>query len=333
MAVMAGTDLSLAEVLKRTQADDKTMAVAELLAQTNEMIEDIPFMPSNGNTKHTVGVRTGLPDVYYRLLGRGVPRSKSRTSTVEEPMALMEAYAQVDTEVARLGGDVAGVRAQEDVAFIESMNQTFQEKLIYGTQANPEEFVGLSTRYSSLSAGNADNIIRAGGAGSDNTSIWLVGWGEQGVYGIYPKNTMGGISHRDLGEDTVQDADGNDMQVFRTHYRWYHGLCVKDWRYAVRIANIDVSNLVAESSAANLFKVMVSAMERIPSPGLVKLAFYCNRTVREKFLHQALNTSSAGVLRVEDSISQFGHPFKELKFLGVPIRKVDRILTTEATVA
>lgn len=334
MAVMNATDLSLAEVLKATGANDKQMAVAELLAQTNEMVEDIPFMPTNHNTKHIVGIRTGLPTVYYRLLGRGVPRSKSRMTTVEETCALMEGYSQVDTQVARLSGDEAGVRSSEDIAFIEAMNQSFQGKFLYGTAANPEEFVGLAPRYSSLSADNADNIINAGGSGSDNTSVWLVGWGEQGVYGLYPKNTQAGIEVRDLGEDTVQDSDGNDMQVFRSHYRWYHGLCVKDWRYAVRIANIDVSNLVSESSATDLFKNMISAIERIPAPGLVKLAFYVNRTVREKFLHQTYNKSASNSgLTIENAVNQFGMQMRELRFQGIPIRKVDQILTTEAAVA
>lgn len=334
MAVVNSTNLSLAEVLKLTGADDKVMAVAELLAQTNEMIEDIPFMPTNHKTKHIVGIRTGLPTVYYRLLGRGVPNSKSRMTTVEETCALMEGYSEVDTEVARLSGDVAGVRSNEDVAFIESMNQTFAGKFWYGTAANPEEFVGMAARYSSLSAANNDNIINAAGSGSDNTSIWLIGWGPNSIYGLYPENTQAGIEHRDLGEDTVKDADGNNMQVFRTHYRWYHGLCVKDWRYAVRIANIDVSNLVAESSAANLFKLMVSAIERIPAMGLVRPAFYVNRTVREKFLHQAYNVSAVNSgLRIVDAVNQFGMQTKELQFQGIPVRKSDQILTTEAAVA
>ena len=43
----------------------------------------------------------------------------------------------------------------------------------------PEEFTGLSVRYSDTTAVNGDNVLLAGGAGADNASIWLVAWGEE----------------------------------------------------------------------------------------------------------------------------------------------------------
>ncbi len=51
------------------------------------------------------------------------------------------------------------------------------------------------------SAGNAQNIIDAGGTGTDNTSIWLV-WGENTVHGIFPKGQKAGIQMEDKGRDT-----------------------------------------------------------------------------------------------------------------------------------
>ncbi|MXF24183.1 major capsid protein, partial [Escherichia coli] len=82
----------------------------------------------------------------------------------------------------------------EDRAFIEAMNQAMAQTLFYGdSSVNPQQFMGLSSRYSSLSAGNAQNIIDAGGTGTDNTSIWLVVWGENTVHGIFPKGQKAGI--------------------------------------------------------------------------------------------------------------------------------------------
>ncbi len=42
---------------------------------------------------------------------------------------------------------------------------------------------------------------------------------------------------------TLEDANGGKYEGYRTHYKWDNGLALRDWRYVVRIANIDVSNL------------------------------------------------------------------------------------------
>ena len=47
-----------------------------------------------------------------------------------------------------------------------------------------------------------------------------------------------GFQHNDLGEVTLTDDEGGMYQGYRTHYKWDIGLCVRDWRYVVRIANI-----------------------------------------------------------------------------------------------
>ncbi|MGU4976976.1 hypothetical protein MAX27_24900, partial [Escherichia coli] len=149
--------------------------------------------------------------------------------------------------------------------------------LFYGdSSVNPQQFMGLSSRYSSLSAGNAQNIIDAGGTGTDNTSIWLVVWGENTVHGIFPKGQKAGIQMEDKGQVTLEDAKGGKYEGYRTHYKWDNGLTLRDWRYVVRIANIDVSNLDAPSTAANIAKLMIRALHRIPNRGMGRPVFYMN---------------------------------------------------------
>jgi hypothetical protein len=99
---------------------------------------------------------------------------------------------------------------------------------------------------------------------TNNASIWLVLWGKNTVFCPFPKGSKAGLQHKDLGEDTVIDANGGRFQALRTHYQWKNGLAVKDWRYVVRIANINTSNLVAKP-AANLIKLMLRAIFRIPN--------------------------------------------------------------------
>jgi hypothetical protein len=106
---------------------------------------------------------------------------------------------------------------------------------------------------------------------------------------------------------------------------------VKDWRYVVRICNIDVSNLVGESSAADLIKLMSRALDRIPNLGFGRPVFYMNRTVYSMLRIQALNKSQ-NVLGVEKGLNQFGTAAAWLSFEGVPLRTVDALLNTEARV-
>lgn len=333
MATLASNNLTLMDWAKRLDPNGSTPALVELLSQTNTILEDAVVIEGNLPTGHRVVVRTGLPVVYWRALNAGVPTSKSTTATVDEAVGMLEAYSEIDKDLAMLNGNTAAFRLSEDRAFIEAMNQTMATTLFYGNPAvDPKVFLGLAPRYSSLSAGNGGNIIDAGGTGTDNTSIWLVVWGDNTVFMPFPKGSKAGMLQEDLGEDTTTDANGGRFQILRSHYQWKTGLAVRDWRYVVRIANIDVSNLVGESSAANLFKLMARAYYLVPNINMGRAAFYMNRTVAARLPLQGFNTSSGAVLAVQPSLDQFGRGIQNLTFLGVPVRLNDAILNTEARV-
>jgi hypothetical protein len=146
------------------------------------------------------------------------------------------------------------------------------------------------------------------------------------------------LIHEDLGEQTVYNSDGTRLQAYATRYQWKNGLVVKDWRYVVRICNIDVSDLVgqtgtqASTASTALIKLMARALYRIPNMAMGRAAFYMNRTVHSGLSVAALDKSQY-VLKVNEGLSQFGTPYSWLSFLGVPLRRVDAILNTEAAVS
>lgn len=332
MAVLANSALTMGDHAKRIDPDGKAALVAEILGQTNEILEDMTFKEGNLATGEQVTIRTGLPTVYWRSINKGVPSSKSTTVQVTEACGMLEARSTVDKELIKLNGDSAQLRVTEAKAFIEAMNQTQAQTLLYGNPANdPRQYLGLAPRYSNLSAGNAQNIIDAGGTASNNTSIYLVVWGDNSVYGTFPKGTEMGLQQQDLGEQRVLDADGNPYQAMEELYNWKNGLVVKDWRYCVRICNINTANLVAESSAADIVKLLSRALDRIPNLNAGKVAIYMNRTVHSMLRIQAVNKSS-NALSIEKGLTQFGHPAAWTSFLGYPLRKVDQLLNTEARV-
>lgn len=326
MAVKSTTALSLADWGKRVDPNGKIDKITELLSQTNPILTDMLFVEGNLPTGHKTTVRTGLPAATWRLLNYGVQSSKSTTAQVTDTCGMLETYSEVDKSLADLNGNTAEFRLSEDTAFLEAMNQEMASTIFYGdSSVTPQKFMGLSSRYSSLSAGNAQNIVDAGGTGTDNSSIWLVVWGQNTVHGTFPKGQKAGLQHQDLGEQTLLDANGGKYQGYRTHYKWDNGLVLRDWRYAVRIANIDVSDLEA-TTPVDIVKLMIKALHRIPNRGMGKPVFYMNRTLNEYLDIQSLNKASLA-LSVKEIEGEFWTTFR-----NVPIRETDALLETEARV-
>ena len=336
---LSNTNLTLADWAKRTDPEGRIPVVAELLSQSNEILEDAVFKEGNLPTGERVVIRTGLPTVYWRALNQGIPSSKSTTAQVDEACGILEARSEVDKDLAMLNGNTAQFRLSEDSAFLEAMNQTQATTLFYGDPAeDPKQFLGLAARYSDKSSGgNKQNILDAGGSSTDNTSIYLVVWGDQTVYCPFPKGSKAGLIHEDLGEQTVYNGDGTRLQALATRYQWKNGLVVKDWRYVVRIANIDVSDLIAQTgtqastASTAIIKLMARALYRIPNMAMGRAAFYMNRTVHSGLSLAALDKSQY-VLKISEGLSQYGTPQSWLSFLGVPLRRVDAILNTESAI-
>jgi hypothetical protein len=339
MATLSTSNLTLADWAKRSDPDGRVPIVAELLSQSNEILDDCVFKEGNLPTGERVVIRTGLPGVYWRALNQGIPSSKSTTAQIDEACGILEARSEVDKDLAMLNGNTAQFRLSEDTAFLEAMNQTQAETMFYGNPGtDPKKFLGLAPRYGDLSADNAVNILNAGGSGSDNASVYLVVWGDNTVYCPFPKGSKAGLTHEDLGEQTVYNSDGTRLQAFATRYQWKNGLVVKDWRYVVRICNIDISDLLAgsgtqaASASTALIKLMARALYRIPNMAMGRAAFYMNRTVHSGLSIAALDKSQS-VLAIQEGLSQFGSAQSYLSFLGVPLRRVDALLNTESAVS
>lgn len=325
--------LTLIDWAKRQGANDKIGTIIEMLSQTNSILDDMLWKEGNLPTGHRTVIRTGLPDVYWRMMNQGVSPSKSTTAQVDEACAMLEAWSEVDKDLAELNGDVSAFRLSEAQAFLEAMNQEMASTLIYGNSATaPEEFAGLATRYSSLSANNGQNIVVGGGAGSDNSSVWLVGWGENTCHGIFPKGSRAGLFHENLGLVTVESTagiGGARMRAYQDHFQWKCGLVLKDWRYVVRIPNIDISNLIAKSSAADLVELMIKATHRIPNLSNCRPVFYMNRTVFQMLdIQRRDDVQNGGQLSYEVSDGK-----RIPMFRGIPVKIVDALLETESAVA
>lgn len=348
MAVLGTGALTYADWAKRVDDGYKIAFIIELLSQTNEIMLDMLVMEGNLPTGHKTTVRTGLPTATWRLLNYGIVPTKSTTAQIIDTVGNLEAEAQLDVDVAALNGTTAEFRLSESRAFLEGMNQQMASTLMYGnTAVNPERFTGFAPRYNTVDtsvAQSAANVIDAGGTGSDNTSMWIITWGANTTHGIFPKGQITGLQHQDMGKWRVPDPNtsGAYFWAWVDHFKWQLGLTVRDWRYNVRIANIDVSDL-ATVNAANLINAIVRGLNRLPTTGagptstqtsdapsiqgsMGRTVIYANRVIKTYLELQAMNKTNV-LLQLE----QF-NGMAVTKFRGIPVRTVDALLNTESRV-
>ena len=322
---------------KEVDPDGNTAQIIEILDQDNEILTEMLWKEGNLPTGEQTSVRTGYPTATWRLLNAGTPNSKATSAQITENVGMLTARSQIDKDEASLNGNTNAYRFNENVAHMEGMSQEMAATLFYGSAANPEEFVGFSPRYNDLDAANGQNILDAGGASTDNCSIWFVGWGPRSVFGVFPKGSSAGLQHEDLGLGDAFDASNNRFRAYMDDYSWKAGLVVKDWRYAVRIANIDVSDLAgqtgsqASTAATAIIKLMSRAIDRLPRVTGVNTSFYCNRTVLSHLRIAALDKSNSAVT-IEAALDQFGKTIHTMMFLGHPVRVTDALTIAEAEV-
>lgn len=336
MASVGATVLTLLDFAKGLDPNGRVANVIELLNITNEALLDIPWKEGNLPTGHRTTVRTALPATTWRILNNGVVPSKSTKAQIDDACGKLEAWSEVDVAIAKLNGDIGAFRLAEAKAFIEAMNQAFMTAFFYGNSGvNPEQFTGLSPRYGTLSTVTGtlgkQNIIDGGGTGSVNLSIWLLVWGENTMYGIYPKGSTAGLQSNDFGEQTVQLNTGigtSRMRAYQEQFVWDCGFALEDWRYGVRLCNVDSTNLVAEVTPVDLQNKMIRMVNKIPTLGAGRAAFYMNRTAFEMLdIQRREDVRTGGQLRYEQ-VDGMNTP----TFRGIPIRRSDSLLNTETRV-
>ena len=329
MATVGTRNLTLADVSRRLDPKGKVDKVVELLNETNEMLMDMVFVECNDGTTHKSTIRTGLPGGTWRKLYGGIQSTKSSTQQVVDTCGMLEALPKIDIDVVDKSGDPQGTLLSEHTPHLEGLNQDVSDAFWYGdTTLNPEQFHGLHQRYNVLSTDktlSGYNIIDGGGTGSDNCSVWMITWGDTLCHMLYPKGSKAGLNQDNLGKQlTAADDNSGDFLAYVTHYKWDIGLCVRDWRAVGRICNVDISNLEAESSAADLIKLMIRLSERVKGSG--RRAWYMPERVRTMLRIQMVDNTNVNLTfdNVEGK--------QVMSFDKIPVRVSDALLLTEARI-
>lgn len=328
MATTGNTYPSLIDLYKNQEGGEVTATIIEMLTEINPILSEMIVRECNQGASHLTTVRSGLPTATWRELYQGVQPSKATNKQVTDATGMLEAWSEIDAKLVDISGNPGQFRLNEAQAFLQAMSNEMASTLFYGSAAN--EFTGLAPRFNSLSAENGKQIIDAGGTGSDNTSIWMVVWGENTCHGLYPKGSMAGLGREDKGKTTKENADDGLYDVYREKFTWDMGLTVRDWRYVSRVANIDVSDMQAGS--VDLYKFLRKAFYALYQRRVAggQAAIYCNTDVMEALDALATNNGTTdNFVRLKYTEIQ-GE--EVLAYRGIPIRECDALLNTEARV-
>jgi len=323
--------------MKELDPQGKLARMANLLAQTNQMLTMMPYVRANNKTHHRVSAITSLPATTERALNEGTLASKHEATQHDEAMTILDQWAVCDVSLAELSGNVSEFRARRVKTGIESMNQRAQFLSVYGDQStSAKQFTGLMPRHQTI----GQQAIDCGGTGSDVSSAYLLCASPETVYYAYPDGSTGGLQHRDYGVQVEQNqggVTGAQMAAYKDQLTWSFGLVIEDQRCVVRLANIEVSDFTAltgtqaPTSFANLLHKMIIADSRLPM-GIGGDKFWIgNRTTRTGFQRLAMEKSTNAVT-IEPALTQFGKATEVLRVLGYPFLLVDQITNLETAI-
>lgn len=338
MATIGNSFPSLTDHFKSVDKNGNIVPTIETLTRLTPIYKDAYVEEANNGFNNLSVIRTGLPTPTWGKLYQGIPQSKSTKQQVEDTSGFVESLSTVDTRLLNYKKNPAQARADEANAHMEAMSQDVQANFFYSdTASTPERFKGLSARYNTLSN---TQVIDGGGVGSDNTSVWVVGWGRGKTGLFYPEGSRAGIIREDKGEQRVNDDVGNPYYVKEEYFRQDVGVTVGDFRYNVRIANIDVSELMAGN--VDLYGLMRKAFYQLHSTYDGEMAdnylksggslgartvIYVNRTVMQALDTQTTNDNKLE-LRPADLEGRMIDTYRRL-----PIRMTDALVNTETRVA
>ncbi len=320
----------------RMTNNNEIVRVAEVLNETNDVIQDAIVQKSTDITTHVFSRRTALPGVQWVKVGNGWNATTGLLNQVREEMGMLKARFLAPQDMMDLQPNPDKYRSNQERAYIESMGQELSNTL-FGNYSSgslspatepPEEFAGFQRRYASLSTADTSYVINNGNTtGNDNTSIWFVQWAPTKVYLISPRNMeAGGLKKEDkglvytLGDNASGTASqrNNQLWAFITEFSWNVGLAVEDTRAVKRLANIDTVS--TEDNTLDEDKII---QIRNNFRGNETIFMYVNETIFTQL--QILAKDKTNVRWTGDD--PFGKP--QFNFLDMPVRRSDAISNDE----
>lgn len=332
-----GTNLTLAEIIRRETPEGKLAELVDVISQTNKVWLDATWIECNNGTYHEDTQTVSEPSGSWRAYDEGVTKEAGVTQKVTEPTGMLDGLSEVDAAKIRHapGGDLA-MRLMEDGFFLRGISKTACAALFSGNRATDgRSITGINNRsdYNDLDSNYVyDNAGGSASSTSNKTSIYCFQWGAKMVNLTYPRNdpntgNMYGIKMEDFGKSIITDANASTRKypAWQTWFECHFGIFIHDPRCVKRDVNISTTNIdeVDDFSFSEDPLIDMTVDLEYDGAGAV---FYCNRTIFKQAWKRAETKPNVW----QQTKDPFGNPIVE--FHGIPMRRVDQITDTQAYV-
>jgi hypothetical protein len=333
MATIGNTYATLSDILKASDQTGKISSrIINILSKVNPIVQDAVAVECNQGTGHMTTRVASMPSPTLRGYNEGVAATKATTQQKVDTCSIFQAKVEADELLLELQNNKEAYLMMQAKAKMEAISQDLATYMFYGNSVDDvKQMLGLAPRFGSLSGETADQIVSAGGSGSDNTSVWFVSWGDDTCHTIYPQGTQAGIKRKRMDNEQIADAAGNQYPGIIDYYTVQQGLAVPDHRYIARVCNIDVTDVATYGAESDdspaLVNLMIDALNKLYDTNKGNTVIYCNRTIKA-FMDKLAYAKSTPSVYYEDV---GGRPVT--KFMGFEVKKCDAILSTEDAVS
>ena len=332
MAELDNTNwFTLTDLYKLIGPDRRAQAVVWTLMQANPMLEDMPFIEANGISMHQGTRSKSLPGNTLVGLNEAVKPTKGLTEQFTELCSRYKAYSAFDVEILRLNGMKNAVRALQDKMHIASIGNDVCSDYLYGNATTaPREFNGfLDARMNDLTTSGYPNVIngKGTGGGSVYASVLYVEWAEDACCGIYPTGTQGGLEVEDHGKQIIGDETNGFRTCMVGEYQFRTGIYVADKTRCARLVNLPVATLELGTDITDgLVESFIRMEEMLPTDERGQRVFYAPRVIITALRLLAISKANVNLTYETYMGKRITH------FNGIPVKRCDSMLTTEAEI-
>jgi hypothetical protein len=309
------------------------------------MIEEGFWAQANDDTSHEFARMAHEPTGALVRLNEGTPFEAAGTTVVREQMARLESMLRMDVRVLEKSPDPVRYRRDMEAAHVRGMIKQWH-KIVFASRdaaagtaygdmdADPKSINGLRKRLAKLTSATSpfDNVRSLGGStANEQSSIYLVKHGPEGLFFFYPRTASRTLQVNDLREQIVYDASSNPYRAVMTQFAWEFGMGIADPRSVQRLANIATAQTAGsfgdDTDKEQGEKALIDMIERLPGGDTTNCAFYAGPEMMAA-MRKRLN-SKANMFFTEETV--WGRPM--LAFMGVPFIRVDNLKANEAVVS
>jgi hypothetical protein len=317
-------NMTALEVARRS-SDPDAFTIIETMAMTNTMLQELPAKEANEGTVHTSLKRLSYPHGEHRVYNRGVGGKSSQTEPQQDVIAMLEAHADVDYDMAQHSGNPNALYKSEADAFLVGMGEDQAEDLVYGDRdVDPAQINGLAKRYAKV---DAKHCVDFGGTGNSLTSAYITAPGPNSVHLIYPRGHKSvGVSREDGGLIWAKDQKdaGKEFRVHRDVFKAQYGLAVIHPDAVIRVCNIPVD--LSKQQRVDLLELILRYQKRL-TKGIVNNVLFVNGDL----IYQIERAGRESQYVIHAEPDPWGKPVTAIN--GIRIREQDAILSAEEKVA